>query len=168
MSRCRRIASETMFQPFVFRGRFALSTLSVAYSLAQRSTVSDDDRLFVSAGFALMLLGARGVDSVVSPCYCCVCWRCARVVEGADCKSAHVGSSPTSVSGAASSRHRRVAGVVELACATYPCRPIGKTADFGSANTGSSPGRGAKGGCANVLPASTIDAPRSGREAHHL
>lgn len=108
-------------------------------SSSEAATVINDDRLFVSAEFTLMRLGARGVDSNVSQCYCCVCWRCARVVEGADCNSAHVGSSPTSVSGAASPRQRRVAGVVELACATYPRRPTGKTADFGSANTGSSP-----------------------------
>ena len=75
-------------------------------SSGEVTTVSDDYRLFVSAKFASMLLGARGVDSDVSPCYCCVCWRCARVVEGADCKSAHVGSIPTSVSGAASPRRR--------------------------------------------------------------
>ena len=87
------------------------------------------------------------------------------MVEGADCNSAHVGSSPTSVSGAASPR-RRVAGVVGLACATYPCRLIGRTVDFGSTNPGSSPGRGAKGGCANAPPASTVDVLRGGREAH--
>ena len=94
-------------------------------------------------------------------------WRCARVVEGADCNSAHVGSIPTSVSGAASPR-RRVAGLAGLACAAYPRRPMGKTTDFGSVNLGSSPSGDAKGGCANALPASTIDAPRGGREAHHL
>lgn len=44
----------------------------------------------------------------------------------------------------------------------------GRTADFGSVNLGSSPGRDAKGGCANTPPASTVDAPRGGREAHYL
>lgn len=62
----------------------------------------------------------------------------------------------------------RVAGVAGLACAAYPRRPMGKTTDFGSVNLGSSPSGGAKGGCANALPASTVDAPRGGREAHFL
>ena len=90
------------------------------------------------------------------------------MVEGADCKSAHVGSIPTSVSGAASQRHRRVAGVVELACATYPRRLIGRTTDFGSVNLGSSPSGDAKVECANTPLASTVDILRGGREAHYL
>lgn len=45
------------------------------------TTVSNDDRLFVSAEFTSMLLDARGVDSGVSPCYCCVCWPRGRVVR---------------------------------------------------------------------------------------
>lgn len=45
---------------------------------------------------------------------------------------------------------------------------FGRTADFGSANPGSSPGGDAKSGWANALPAFTVDALRGGREAHHL
>ena len=69
------------------------------------TTVSGNDRLFVLSGFASMLLGARGVDSSVSPCYCCVCWRetrsvscqrfaCHLIGRIADSDSAGPGSSP--------------------------------------------------------------------------
>lgn len=69
------------------------------------TTVSDDDRLFALVEFASMLLGKRGVDSDVSPCYCCVCWRetrsvscqsfaCHLIGRIADSDSADPGSSP--------------------------------------------------------------------------
>ena len=52
-----------------------------ANRVARRSTVISDDRLFVSSGFAAMRLGARGVDSGVPSCYCCVRWPRGRVVR---------------------------------------------------------------------------------------
>ena len=52
-----------------------------ANRVARRTTVISDDRLFVSSGFAAMRLGARGVDSGVPSCYCCVRWPRGRVVR---------------------------------------------------------------------------------------
>lgn len=46
-------------------------------------------------------------------------WRCARVVEGADCKSAHVGSIPTSVSGVSPVARESVATLVDVALTVF-------------------------------------------------
>ena len=85
-------------------------------SSSEAATVINDDQLFVLAGFAAMLLGARGVDGGVSPCYCCVCWRetrsvscqrfaCHLIGRMSDSDSAGPGSSP----GGRAERKRRSA-----------------------------------------------------------
>lgn len=92
------------------------------------TTVSNDDRLFVSAEFTSVLLGARGVDSGVSPCYCCVCWRemrsvscqrfaCHLIGRIADSDSAGPGSSP----GGRAEKHTRSRVGATLFLSSAPC-----------------------------------------------
>lgn len=57
-----------------FRVSGSFCSIEAQYSMSSGAvaTVINDGRLFVLAEFASMLLGARGVDSDVSPCYCCM------------------------------------------------------------------------------------------------
>ena len=113
---------------FRVSGPFGFINTKCSMPSGEATTVSNDDQLFVSAEFTSVLLGARGVDSGISPCYCCVCWcemrsvscqrfACHLIGRIADSDSAGPGSSP----GGRAEKHTRSRVGATLFLSSAPC-----------------------------------------------